>query len=334
MNRRAGGWDQDRWGGDGSDPAASTAAWDRLPPVLKGALVWVFLRGGPSTPEDLVRLHDGLAYGERGPIALAVREEPRWMAEQLKRLMPTLSWVQVETAVSIFMAPMTARSVKNRRLRMNETGNDPDTWQAARKGESRLRQAEALDYLQWIPSPLPDRRDFLLWLHAAKDGRARWLVQQARDSGFPTLPSPNGTDMTGRIFPVDLGIWMLQKQLFDDQGGLQWGYGLWRTAGAAPDTSGAIQMSNLRVARHPRCGLVVARPGGQDAFIGGRKKGLKDFDLMISQALMSLDDFDSDMHIAALIHGREREAFAGVSHTARVRRPRGIMRRVPRPSRT
>lgn len=52
---------------------------------------------------------------------------------------------------------------------------------------------------------------------------------------------------------------------------------------------------------------------------------------MIVQALAALDDFDHDMHIEALIHGREREAFAGVSQRRHAKRRRGVMRRVQYP---
>lgn len=331
MSRRAGGWDQNQWCGNGSNPAASAGAWDRLPPILKAAMVWAFLRGGPSTPGDLVRLNEGLAYGERGPISLAVREEPRWMAEHLHRVLTTLSWVQVEAAVSIFLAPMDSRSVKNRRLRVNEKGDEADTWQVARKGEDLLRPAEAADYQRWIPSPLPAQREFLLWLHMVKDSHERWSAQQTKDFGFPPMPNPNGTDVPGRIFPIDLGGWLLQKQVFDHLHGIQWGYGLWRAMGITPSCPEQVGLSDIQAASHPGGGLVVARPGGQDAFIGGPKHGLKDFNQMILQALDSLDDFDHDMHIEALIHGREREAFAGVSQRRHAKRRRGVMRRVQHP---
>ncbi len=71
MARKTGEWNQNDWLGQEGIRGHSAAAWERLPAILQAALVWVFLKAGPNTPEDLIRLHDGFCFGERGPIACA-----------------------------------------------------------------------------------------------------------------------------------------------------------------------------------------------------------------------------------------------------------------------
>ncbi len=318
MNRRVGEWDQDKWLNEAMDPGTSSGAWQRVPEILQAALTWSFLKNGPSTPEDLARLHEGLCFGERGPIALAVREEPRWMAINLRRILPSLSWIQIETAIAIFLAPMNPRSVKNRRLKVSEDG-DSDTWGMANKGERALRGGEIAEYQRWLPSPLPNRREFLLWLHAEcrfHEKRLECLRMEA-DPASPLISDTSGIGEQGRIFPVDMGDWWIQKQLFDHVDGIQWGYRLWRTGGTVPASLESVQIGELQRGFYPNGGLLAVRPGGADAFIGGKKHGLKSFHVMVRHALDALDRFDEDPHIETLIRGMEREAFAGTSQRKR-----------------
>jgi len=334
MNRRIGGWDQEEWLNEAMKPGVSAGAWQRLPAVLQAALTWSFLKNGPNTAEDLARLHEGLCFGERGPIALAVREEPRWMAANLRRLLPGLSWIQVETAVAIFLAPMNPRAVKNRRLKVGE-GGEADTWGVARKGERALRGPEVEDYQRWLPSPLPGRREFLLWLHAAKrscDNFAKMAPQKTETSSSGPMPADfGGSAEHGRIFPVDLGAWWLQKHLFDHADGVRWGYCLWRIRGTVLSNLDTIKSCELQRGMHPNGGLMMVRPGGPGAFIGGAKHGLKDFGAMIRQALEALGRFDEDPQIGNLIYGLEREAFAGTSRSKPCNHT-GTWRRVRNPS--
>jgi hypothetical protein len=304
VNRKQGGWDQQDWlGYPKEDPAG---AWRRLPALLQAALVWSFLKNGPGSVEDLARLHDGLCFGERGPIALAEREEPRWMTEALKRLLPTLSWAQVDTAVSIFLGSTNPRSVKNRRLKAGESSDKEDTWGMARKGEEGLQPFEAADYQRWLPPVLPTRSDFVVWLFAAWDFHLYYRRKQRRearkaDPDFPPLPDPNGVYEDGLKFPVDMGEWWLQKNLFDRKEGLMWGYRLWRTNGALAVDSYKVYTKELQRGVYPNGGLLCVRPAGPNTYVGGTPAGLKDFNAMIRAALDEMGSPTPGIHLQALL---------------------------------
>lgn len=313
MGRREGGWDQKIWLGNFKSEKEHRGAWNRLPPLLKTALVWAFLKNGPNEAEDLARLHDGLCYGERGPIALAEREEPRWMAENLGRLLPTLSWEQVHAAVAIFMFPKKPISIKNRRLKSAEDTNKEDTWGSARKGEKNLRPEEAEQYRRWLLDPIPNREDFLIWLLRSWDEHLTYQRQQQRtarkaDPDFPPLPDPNGVYEEGRKFPVDMGEWWLQKQLFDKREGLLWGYRLWRTNGILPKSSYKTYSMELQRGVYPNGGLLCVRPSGPNAFIGGPGRGLSNFNALIQDALNAIFKGSQDQHVEALMKGLDVDA--------------------------
>jgi len=307
MNRRDGGWDQNVWLGISKKESKKDPkeAWNRLPPLLKAALVWAFLKNGPNTVRDLARLHDGLCFGARGPISLAVREEPRWMAENLLRLLPTLSASQAEAAISIFMSPMKPGSVKNRRLKEGEKSSKQDTWGMARRGEEGLQPFEAEDYQRWLPIAPPNREDFIIWLHEALDFYNLYEKQRQRsirknDQNIPTPPIPNGLYENGRRFPVDMGEWWLVKQLIDSNSGLQWGYQLWRTNGTLAKSQYMIYNNELQRGAYPNGGLLASR-ADRNAFIGGPGRGLKNFKTMINDALDALVQVSADMHVKALV---------------------------------
>jgi len=336
MGRNAGGWNWKGWLGQAGIGGHSAGAWDRLPAILQAALVWVFLKTGPSAPEDLVRLHDGFCFGERGPIALAIREEPRWMCENLRRVLPTMSWAQAEAAVAVFLAPMIPRSVKNRRLKAAEDGEKGETWGMARRGEALLRGEEAAAFQQWLPAHPLGKAEYLLWLHATWRRHEEALRNRGEEPSSRDPHDQGSLCGTGRLFPLDLGEWWVQKHLFDRAEGIQWGYALWRTAGVMPSDFEHLQVNDLRRSLGPNGGLLVCRAACDNAFIGGVRNGLKDIPKMVRQALDDLDRFDEDPHIEALIRGVEREAFAGVSHWKSPQRARTGVRgrthtiRIPR----
>lgn len=303
MNRKLDGWDQRDWlGYPKEDPAG---AWGRLPAILRAALVWSFLRNGPSTVEDLARLHDGFTYGEKGPIALAVHEEARWMSVALRRLFPNLFKGQADVAIGIYLGFTNSRSATNKRRREGENNY---TWGMARQGEEGLRPEEKLDYELWLQPQLADAIDFIIWMYSSWSYSIRYQVELRRkarmaDPDFPPLPDPNGEYEDGLKFPFDMGEWLLQKRLFDGEKGLMWGYLLWRTNGAIPVDPYKVYTKELRRGVHPNGGLHRTRHARPSAYIGGDQGGLKDFNAMIRAAIEELEATAPSLQIKELIQG-------------------------------
>lgn len=307
MNRKHGGWDQRDWLGQSMDNAVG--AWERMPALLRAALVWSFLRNGPSTAEDLARLHDGFTYGEKGPIALAVHEEARWMGVALKRLFPKLFKGQADVAIGLFMGFRNSESAKKKRLRENESDF---TWGMARRGEDGLRLEEKEDYELWLQSELPDSKDFIAWLYACRRDSIRYQIEQRRkariaDPDFSPLPDPNGEYENGLRFPFDMGQWLLQKHLFDGESGLMWGYLLWRTNGAIPADPYQVYTRELQRDVNPNGGLHQSRHARPSAYIGGDPGGLKDFPAMIRAAIQELEAPEPGFYIKELLQGLNLE---------------------------
>ena len=307
MNRKHGGWDQRDWLGESMDNPVG--AWERMPAILRAALVWSFLRNGPSTAEDLARLHDGFTYGEKGAIALAVHEEARWMGVALKRLFPKLYKAQADVAIGLFMGFRNSRSATNKRRR---EGENDYTWGMARRGEEGLRPEEKQDYELWLQYELPDSRDFIIWLYSCWAHSVRYQIEQRRkariaDPDFPPLPDPNGEYENGLRFPFDMGQWLLQKHLFDGENGLMWGYLLWRTNGAIPEDPYKVHTRELQRGVHPNGGLHQTRHARPSAYIGGDPGGLKDFCTMIRAAIEELKAPAPGFYIKGLIQGLNLE---------------------------
>ncbi len=301
MNRKLGGWNQQDWfGRPKEDPAG---AWGRLPAVLQAALVWSFLKNGPSTVEDLARLHDGLSYGERGPIALAVHEEARWMGIALQRLFSELFKGQCDAAIGIYLGFTHKRSARNKRLKESESDY---TWGMAKKGEEGLRPDEMLDYQQWIQAEIPGKIEFIAWLYTCWVDSIKYKIEQRRtarksDPDFPPLPDPNGVYEKGLKFSVDMGEWWLQKHLFDGEKGLMWGYMLWRTNGDIAVDPYTVYTRELQRGINPNGGLLCVRPAGPNSYIGGDQGGLKDFNAMIRAAIDELEAPTPSLHIKVLL---------------------------------
>ncbi len=192
--------------------------WEAIPPVFQLALAWAFLRCGPSCEEDLLFLRGACSYGHLSHLAILMQEEPRWMRDALLRCWPLLAERRVVEGVAYFLSQRTPDTLYHQ-LERREI-QPQDSWRIAFHEITHGREQGAEDARRYLRDPLPQFSDFIAWIYQIL---LEWIVQEVSaavryrltgsSAGFELL-SFLPSSFQGRIVPLEMGEWHVEKKLF------------------------------------------------------------------------------------------------------------------------
>ena len=217
--------------------------WESIPPVFQLALTWAFLRCGPSSEDDLLFLRGACSYGQLSHLAILMQEEPRWMRDALLRCWPLLADRRVVEGVAYFLSQRTPDTLYHQLERREIQTQDP--WRIAFHEITHGREQGVEDTHRYLQAPLPQFSDFIAWIYQIL---LDWIVQEigAADRfrltgctmGFE-LVSVLPSSFQGRIIPLEMGEWHVEKKLFPPSRSgtgkpLRWAYQGYRLPIGAP----------------------------------------------------------------------------------------------------
>ncbi|MBP1625953.1 MAG: hypothetical protein H6Q00_428 [Holophagaceae bacterium] len=237
--------------------------WESIPPVFQLALAWAFLRCGPSCEEDLLFLRGACSYGQLSHLAILMQEEPRWMRDALLRCWPLLAERRIVEGVAYFLSQRTPDTLYHQLDRREIQPQEP--WRIAFHEITHGLDQGTEDALRYLRDPLPHFSDFIVWIYEIL---LAWIVQEidaailfrltGSTMGFEVLSSLPAS-FHGRIIPLEMGEWHVEKKLFPSsltgKGKLlRWVYQGYRLPIGAPYHPYELPLSTLTQQMHAGAG--------------------------------------------------------------------------------
>lgn len=219
-------WKDTEWNGSWDN-------WESIPPSFQLALVWAFLRCGPSSAKDLVFLRGACRYQQLSHLEVLMQEEPRWMMESLLRCWPLLAERRIVEGVAFFLSQRTPASqehqIDQREIKPQES------WRIAFHDITHGLEQGSEDAKRYLNEALPQFSDFIAWTYEVL---VWWMINEIQVTAqylftgdpfyldtLPALPY----SFQGRVIPMDMGEWCVEKKLFpptqpESRAPLRWAY--------------------------------------------------------------------------------------------------------------
>jgi len=203
-------WKDTEWNGTWDN-------WEAIPSSFQLALVWAFLRCGPSTAKDLVFLRGACRYQQLSHLEILMQEEPRWMMESLLRCWPLLAERRVVEGVAYFLSQRTPASQEHQIDQREIKPQEP--WRIAFHDITYGLEQGSEDAKRYLTEALPQFSDFIAWTYEIL---VWWMIveiqfsvqyQQSGNSIYLEGIDPLPMSFQGRVFPMDMGEWCVEKKL-------------------------------------------------------------------------------------------------------------------------
>lgn len=237
--------------------------WESIPPVFQLALTWAFLRCGPSCEEDLLFLRGACSYGYLSRLTILMQEEPRWMRDALLRCWPLLADRRVVEGVAYFLSQRTPDTLYHQLERREIQPQEP--WRIAFHEITHGREQGAEDARRYLRDLQPQFSDFIAWIYQIL---LDWIFQEidaavrfrltGNTMGFEVL-SFLPSSFQGRIIPLEMGEWHVEKKLFPPSRPgtgkpLRWAYQGYRLPIGAPYHPYELPLNSLAQQLYPGAG--------------------------------------------------------------------------------